>query len=59
MPAWLAPACFGCYGTAFLAPYFLVRGAKKINYWYPEYDEVVDVCIMPEVCSLLCHMVAV
>mmetsp|Transcript_117426 Transcript_117426/g.204494 ORF Transcript_117426/g.204494 Transcript_117426/m.204494 type:complete len:154 (-) Transcript_117426:603-1064(-) len=48
MPVWLAPAVLTLYGGAFVAPYFLTRQARKVNYWHPEAEAVEYVPMEPE-----------
>ena len=49
MPVWLAPAVLTLYGGAFVAPYFLTRQARKVNYWHPEAEAVEYVPLEQEV----------
>lgn len=49
MPVWLvAPVAAAVYAGAFLAPYFLTRGARPVNHGAPHWDTVDDLPYDPQ-----------
>eukprot|EP01006_Ploeotia_vitrea_P004105 TRINITY_DN113851_c0_g1_i1.p2 TRINITY_DN113851_c0_g1~~TRINITY_DN113851_c0_g1_i1.p2 ORF type:complete len:100 (-),score=11.09 TRINITY_DN113851_c0_g1_i1:356-655(-) len=36
MPVWVPVAYFAVYGGLFVAPYFVTRNARPVNYWNPQ-----------------------